>query len=227
MRAVLFLSLFLIAACASRPLTEAERRFTDTIMGPELDTSRVRITRGAAVGLLTATIPPKPRTTCREKLLPPRDIAVKGTFPAFVTFDQVYYTRKHWRADFLNDYPDSMTLREAMRFAHEMVHVWQWQNRATTRYHPVKAMFEHVESDDPYLIEIDEDRAFLDYGYEQQGVIVEEFICCRALDPGGARTARLQSLVGEVFPTAIGREAVQAKNISLPWEGAEINGICS
>ena len=152
---------------------------------------------------------------------------MKGRFPAFVISEKVFYTRPHWRADFLAGYPETKSLREAMRFAHELVHVWQWQNRGRTGYHPLKAMTEHIESDDPYLIEIDPDRPFLDYGYEQQGVIVEEFVCCRALDPDGARTAELLGLVRQVFPEAAAHETVPRAAVSLPWAGAETRGICS
>jgi hypothetical protein len=58
-------------------------------------------------------------------------------------------------------------------------------------------------------------------------VIVEEFVCCRALDPDGARTAELHRLVAEVFPAAARREATIAVDIRLPWAGAQTEGICS
>ncbi|MDU8945637.1 hypothetical protein [Ovoidimarina sediminis] len=226
MRVLICLAVLALAACASRPLTETERAFTGTVLGDAIDIAPVRITRGAAVGLLRPTVPPKPRTTCREKLFPPRDLPVKGRFPAFVLSDRVFYTREHWRADFLAGYPEAKSLRQSMRFAHELVHVWQWQNREVTGYHPLKAMTEHIESDDPYLIEIDPEKPFLAYAYEQQGVIVEEFVCCRALAPTAPRTAELLRLVRQVFPQAAARESVPRDEIALPWEGAELNGIC-
>ena len=225
MRPVL-IALTLLAACSARPLTETERAFTETVMGPALDTSDVRIVKGAVVGLMPATIQPRPRTTCREKLNPPRDMPVQGTFPAFAHGHTVYYTSRFWRDDFLAEYPEAMELRQAMRLAHELTHVWQWQAREITGYHPFKASAEHIAKDDPYLLEIDPEKRFLDYAYEQQGVIVEEFVCCRALDPDGARTAELHDLVSEVFPaTAAG--AVPEANISLRWDGVETKNICS
>jgi hypothetical protein len=120
-----------------------------------------------------------------------------------------------------------MELTDAMRLAHELTHVWQWQRRDLTGYHPYKASLEHVELDDPYLLEIDPARGFLDYGYEQQGVIVEEFVCCRALDPEGTRTEALYRLVAEVFPAAARRDPAASGAIGLPWAGAETRGICS
>ena len=220
------LALALTAACASRPLTEAERRFAGSVMGPELAAADVRIVRGAAVGLLATEIPPRPRTTCQERLHPERDGPVPGVFPAMAFGQAVYFSRDYWQADFLAAYPEAMELREAMWLAHELTHVWQWQRRDLTGYHPLKASFEHVEKDDPYLIEIDPDKPFLAYGYEQQGAIVEEFVCCRALDPDGGRTDDLRRLLAEVFPGAASDEAVPRGGIALPWDGAETRGIC-
>lgn len=201
--------------------------FSDSVMGSALNTSSVRIVNGAVVGLLSATYNPRPRTTCRERLRPPRTEPVRGYFAAFVLGQTVYYSRRTWQEDFLSDYPAEMELREAMRLAHELTHVWQWQNREVTGYHPFKAAREHIERDDPYLIEIDENRPFLDYSYEQQGILVEEFVCCRALDPDGLRTEQLSRVIAQVFPEASTVEAVARPGIALAWSEAETEGICS
>jgi len=220
-------ALTLAAACAARPLTRDERAFTASVMGPALDAGGVRLVKGSVVSALKTEIPPRPRTTCRENLHPPRTEAVPGGFAAMALGQTVYYGRSYWQEDFLAGYPQAMQLRDAMRLAHELTHVWQWQDRAVTGYHPLKASFEHLEKDDPYLVEIDPEKPFLDYAYEQQGVIVEEFVCCRALDPEGARTEDLYRLVTQVFPAAARTGAVQAGRIRLPWTGAETRGICS
>jgi hypothetical protein len=216
-----------LAACAERPLTEAERAFTGTVMGPALEADDVRLVQGSASNLLKAMVPVRPRTTCRERIYPPRSTPVPGSFPAMAIGQSVYFARDLWSEDFLSDYPQAMELTDAMRLAHELTHVWQWQRRDLTGYHPYKASLEHAELDDPYLLEIDPARGFLDYGFEQQGVIVEEFVCCRALDPEGARTESLHRLVAEVFPAAARRDPAASGAISLPWAGAETRGICS
>jgi hypothetical protein len=51
------------------------------------------------------------------------------------------------------------SLAAAMFFAHEMTHVWQWQNRAVTGYHPFRAFSEHVRIEDPYLFDPQDDAA--------------------------------------------------------------------
>jgi hypothetical protein len=120
-----------------------------------------------------------------------------------------------------------MDLHQTMRLAHEMTHVWQWQQGAVTGYHPFRAGFEHVEKDDLYLPEIDPGKPFLAYAYEQQGVNVEEFVGCRTLDPNGARTAELHRLVSEVFPAAARRGATPTDGIRPPWADARTESICS
>ncbi len=78
---------------------------------------------------------------------------------------------------------------------------------------------------DPYLFDFDRDPQFLDFGYEQQGAIVEEYVCCRALDPTGARTIRLHAMIGEVMPLAPLTQSRQ-HDVRLPWDGVELDGIC-
>jgi hypothetical protein len=111
-----------------------------------------------------------------------------------------------------------------MLLAHEMTHVWQWQNRDLTGYHPLKAAFEHIASPDPYLFDPDTPADFLSFGYEQQGAIVEEYVCCRTLAPQAERTHRLHDMLAAVMPVA---PIPQTRDpVLLPWNGVEIEGIC-
>ena len=112
-----------------------------------------------------------------------------------------------------------------MLLAHELTHIWQWQNRASTGYSPLRAASEHTISDDPYLFEIDTPRKFGDFGYEQQGSIVEEFVCCRALAPQAPRTKRLHGLISQMMPVAPLPQTRQS-DVRLPWDGVELKGIC-
>ena len=110
-----------------------------------------------------------------------------------------------------------------MLFAHEATHIWQWQNRKKTGYHPLKAAAEHGAVDDPYLFEVSTKNSFLSYPYEQQASLVEEYVCCKSLDAQAPRTKRLESMLKGAFPLG---NIVIAQNVTLPWEGAKTHRIC-
>lgn len=226
MRLTLIATLVLLVACG-RPVTPEERSFLDTIHGPSLDTSTVRLHDGLAQGA-PVMVPPRPRLTCQERLFPPRSEPAPGRPGAMAIFQSIYFRPDLYRDDF-----SKMTYRgeqvtdllDAMLLAHEMTHVWQWQNRDLTGYHPLKAAFEHVASPDPYLFDADSDAAFLSFGYEQQGSIVEEYVCCRTLAPQAERTHRLHDMLAAVMPvTPI--VATPEDAVLLPWSGVQIAGIC-
>jgi hypothetical protein len=105
-----------------------------------------------------------------------------------------------------------------------MTHIWQWQHRESTGYTPWRAASEHSRNGDPYLFDLALDRSFVDYGFEQQASLVEEFVCCRALDPEGVRTDRLYELLRPVFP-GLARHSVPM-DVKLPWAAVETRGIC-
>lgn len=216
----------LLLATCGRPLTETERDFASRIHGDALDLDRVRLVRGAPVGSITFKRKPRPRVTCREKILPPVKEEIVTTSPAAVAlFNRVFFVRDWYAENYLPAYPERLYLIESMLLAHELTHVWQWQNRKQTGYHPLRAAAEHGRSDDPYLFEFDGAPDFLSYGYEQQGAIVEEYVCCRALAPKAARTQRLHAMLKGAFPVS-DLPQVRESGVYLPWKDAEVKGIC-
>lgn len=220
-----FLILLLLASCG-RPLTVNERAFLDSIHGDTLDMDAVRLHDGAPVRAVTFRRKPRPRTTCRELILPPTTEEIVTTKPAAVAlYNTILFDKDWFLEDYLSEYPDEIGLIAAMLLAHELTHIWQWQNRATTGYSPLRAASEHTISDDPYLFEIDTPRRFGEFGYEQQGSIVEEFVCCRALAPQAPRTRRLHGLISQVMPVAPLPTRPQS-DVRLPWDGVQLKGIC-
>ncbi len=220
--------LFLGLAACGRPLTEAERAFMADLQGAQLDVDQVRIIENPLVGLTTLRFPARPRTTCRERILPePTEAVVEGRVAGVVLFNRLH-VRSDWSVpDYIDMEPGQLNLVAAMFFAHEMTHIWQWQNREVTGYHPARAFAEHLATDDPYLLDGPPDYRFLDYGYEQQASLVEEYVCCRALDPDGARTNRLERLLSEVMPVQPLQSRADHPDLLLPWAGVQIDGICS
>lgn len=221
------LAVMMILAACGRPMTDTETAYARTIYGDSIDVSKVRIVDGAPTRAVTFRRPARPRVTCRERILPPITEKVVTSKPAAVAlFNHVLFDEDWYLDDYLPEYPDQIGLIAAMLFAHELVHVWQWQNRRTTGYTPLRAAFEHNGARDPYLFDLEEERQFSEFGFEQQGAIMEEFVCCRALDPAAPRTQRLHGLISQALPVQPLPEA-RTYAVGLPWEGVELNGICS
>jgi hypothetical protein len=220
------LALLLLAGCG-RSLTPPELAFLDTVQGDMLDPSRVRLNDGLAPSV-PVSVPPRPRLTCQERLFPPRTEPFLSTPGAMAIFQSVHVRQDLYREDFARQTIDGAEvpdLLDLMLLAHEMTHVWQWQNRDLTGYHPLKAAFEHVGNPDPYLFDPDTTATFLSFGYEQQGSIVEEFVCCRTLAPDAERTQRLYDMIHAVMPVERYSD-IARDGILLPWRGVEIEGIC-
>ena len=225
MRILPLLCLLAIVACG-RPLTDAERAFAGHIHGETLNLDKVRLIDGAPTRAVTFRRQARPRTTCRENILPPPKDEIVTSKPAAVAlWNNVLFDRDWYLDDYLPDYPDRISLIAAMLFAHELTHVWQWQNRKTTGYSPLRAASEHGGSADPYLFDLDREPRFLDFGFEQQGAIMEEFVCCRALAPQAARTKRLHALISQEMPVAPLPQS-REYGVRLPWDGVELQGIC-
>ena len=223
---ILMTLLFLLAACG-RPLTEQERAFASAVQGDTLNLDRVRLVDGAPVVPITFYRKDRPRLACRERILPPTEEGVVTAKPAAVAlFNKIYFTQDWYLEDYMSDYPDQMDLIAAMLLAHELTHVWQWQNRTTTGYHPLRAAAEHGGNKDPYLFDLNTSPDFLSYGYEQQGAIVEEYICCRSLDPAAPRTKRLHDMLGEHFDLSPLPQSRRERDVVIPWSGAKVEGIC-
>lgn len=222
----LIISSVFLSSCG-RPLTPTETAFAQAIHGDTLDISKVRLVDGAPTRTVTFERKPRPRTTCRERIVPPIKTETVTSKPAAVAlYNHILFDRDWYLDDYLPEYPNEIGLVAAMLFAHEMVHVWQWQNRKQTGYTPLRAAFEHDGARDPYLFDLDAEPQFSDFGFEQQGAIMEEFVCCRALDPTAPRTQRLHEMISQVMPVAP-LPNVREYSVGLPWEGVEIKGICS
>ncbi|KIT17215.1 hypothetical protein [Jannaschia aquimarina] len=219
------LLLLLVLAACSRPLTEAERALVAPLHGDTLDTAQVRIAANPFVGLFPITFDARPRTTCRERIGPPRRGRITTSTAGIVLFETLLLNPDYAFPDYAAPVRgDALDLPSAMFFVHEMTHVWQWQNRALTGYHPRLSFREHIAIDDPYLFDDATGADFLDYGFEAQASLVEEYLCCATLDPRGARTGRLYDLLSPVLPVA--RPQSFPRRVTVPW-ALDLDGICS
>ncbi|MBR9864053.1 MAG: hypothetical protein GYB24_11495 [Rhodobacteraceae bacterium] len=216
------LILLFLAACG-RPMTDSEKAFAARFHGADLNVSRVRLVDNAPLRTYTLRAPKRPRLTCTERVYPPPKTEIVTGAPSAVTlFNRIFVNPDYYLESYTPDYPDRLHLYQAMFLAHELTHVWQWQNRKKTGYHPLKAAQEHQIKADPYLINPDSGGDFLSYGYEQQGRIVEEYLCCSVLDPTAPRTSRLRNMLAPHFPL----QKLPVREIIVGWKDVQVEGIC-
>ncbi|MBT0958615.1 hypothetical protein IV417_14590 [Alphaproteobacteria bacterium KMM 3653] len=226
MRRLILIGLLCLTGACGRPLTEPERAYVADLTGSEVDADKVRIMRGGILSVVQFRFPARPRVTCQERLFPPSEEKIlTGSPAAAVLHNWIYFNRGNFLPDYVPEYPERFYLYDAMVFGHETVHVWQWQNRDKTGFTPLRAVREHQLSDDPYLFDIDKEQSFSDFGYEQQGSVMEEFICCQALAPHSARTDRLRELLRPHFPVARLEKLAQSTVIP-PFDSVDLGGIC-
>ncbi|MFY0618019.1 MAG: hypothetical protein JXQ88_11140 [Shimia sp.] len=214
---------FALMSCG-RPLTETEKAFVADFHGETLDVKPVRINKDAPLSVATFEYKKRPRLACRERINPePKEEVITASAAGVALFNRLF-TSEGWSVpNYVPDYPQQLHMSAALFFAHEMTHIWQWQNRETTGYTPLRAASEHKRGTDPYQFESASAETFLDYGYEQQAAVVEEYLCCALLDPHAPRTARLKDLLDDHFPL---QNLPKVDAVILPWEDAKIQGIC-
>ena len=197
------------------------------IMGDTLNTNDVRLLEVDVINMTTRIYPTRPQITCREKIAPPPTGPTIRTRTAGAVAWTHVLTIPDWTTpNYVSGYPEKINLVGAMYFAHEMTHVWQWQNRTITGYSPLRGLAEHKPGIDPYLFDPAEEIHFLAMGYEQQASLVEEFICCRTLAPAAPRTERLYQALSAVMPVQDPIQTPRPVEILGVHKDAELVGIC-
>ena len=200
-RAVFILVFLALAACA-RPLTDLEEKFAQDIFGPTLDTSKIRVAHGAGI------LPPaKTRITKVTRVQGTENACVRVPTPkaarqptqAFALWNRMHFHTGLYSSQMVTRWPDAIRLPQAFVFAHELTHVWQWQNRERTGYTPFRAGFESLALIDPYFAPPGE-APFFSFGYEQQAAILEDYLCFAFANPDHPRRAELRAILEPIFP---------------------------
>ena len=190
-----------LAACG-RPLAEGERAMAADMFGDSLDLDRIRVKSGfrgappTVDSVLTAGEPPEVTPGLCDRVAP----AAKKSLPAaWVLYNTVHFTKLFYRTDTAPDWPNQILMPHLFVLGHELVHVWQWQNRRLTGYRPMKAAVEALLNRDPYFYVPDPGAGFLEYGYEQQGALLEDYLCYAVFDPENARRASIRTILSPHF----------------------------
>lgn len=195
------LCLATLTAC-SRPMTEAEESFANDLFGDTLNTSQVRVAQGLGVTPLYRTVPSRiTRVTATDRSCV-RTPQPRGGQPpqAFAFRNGVYFDSQLYSSDMVLEWPTGLRIPQALILAHELTHVWQWQNRSKTGYSATRAVAESLALADPYFS--DGDAAFFAFGFEQQAAIVEDFVCFTFANPTHPRRAELRAILEPVLPVA-------------------------
>jgi hypothetical protein len=197
--AALLLCLPILAAC-TRGLTPAEEAFAKDLFGPTIDTSRVQITQGLGLIPLYRTVPREVTLVEGTDKACVRTPQPRGAQPpqAFAYRNRLHFETGLYSSDMIIDWPDKLRFPQALVLAHELTHVWQWQNRARTGYSPGRAAAESWQLADPYFS--NEDAAFFAFGFEQQAAIVEDYVCFAFANPDHPRRAELREVLAPVLP---------------------------
>ena len=113
----------------------------------------------------------------------------------FVTInDTIYVPRKYY----YDDYTRNVLFAPIM--AHELAHVWQYQNRfkpALKQYWWFDAFIEQIRIEDPYEYDPNAHDVLTNYRFEQQGQIIEDYASSLL---SGRPNQRLQKIVKSCIP---------------------------
>lgn len=203
MRTLALLALLVVAACG-RPLTEAEETFAQDLFGQGLDTSRVSVSQGLGLTPPYKTVPASLTVMQGTDQACVRTPQPRGDQPpqAFALWNRLHFDSDLYSSDMALGWPAGLRFPNAIILAHELTHVWQWQNRSVTGYTPGRAVAESWRLADPYYAAPGERPAFHAFGYEQQAALVEDFVCFTIANPGHPRRAELREILEPVLPVA-------------------------
>lgn len=195
----------LVAGC-TRPLAEGERAFAQDVFGEGLDLDRVRVAQGfdPLPKAEAQAQPPEPsdaepapiRPGLCDRVAPD---APKGPPPGFALYNSVRLADTIYLPDTMAGWPDQILLPQGFVMIHELVHIWQWQNRKTTRYRPARAVLEQILRRDPYFYVPQEGAGLLEYGFEQQAALLEDYFCYVIFDPKNERRGRIREIIAPHF----------------------------
>ena len=201
-------TLALLGAC-TRPLSDNEAALAGALFDASLDPAKVRVAAGivftppsappSALAAAPAAPRPAPPNICRRTQSTQRVIALP---PAVTLGNRIIFRPRYYLPDTARGFPASLPLPAAPMLVHELVHVWQWQNRAQTGYTILGAAGESLARVDPYWWQGEAATRFAAFGYEQQAAIIEDFACLALFDRKNPRLAETAALLDGVLPTA-------------------------
>ena len=203
MKSVLVVFVLVVLAACGRPLTQSEIAFAHDLFGDEIDapTARAPLAPGVA--------PPARKLPSEAKIIVGTERACVRTrvaagerqrAKAYALWNLMQFDHDLYAPDMALQYPDRVRFPNTFILAHELTHVWQWQNRAESGYSPWRAVLEAIRLTDPYFSTRDDAPEFLSFGFEQQAAMITDFVCFTASNPDHPRRQELRELLLPVLP---------------------------
>ena len=152
-RGIALLVLLTATSGCTRALQSTEKSFASSVFheNSRLDMEAIRLRKGGIINILSSS--------------------------ALVVEEVIHFKDSVYRDDFSEKSPRGWCSGCPL-FAHELGHVWQYQNRRFTKYTIFKVLMEHLQHEKPYayqprpLDSVDID--FRSFRYEQQGKILQD-----------------------------------------------------
>ncbi len=189
-----------LASC-SRDMTEGEIEYSQDILTRNLDFSQVSFVGWASE---KAKAREAFELMAREDELADRFAGAESmaaSLPGLFGADALTIGNKVFFDQFLWDFSTSIYEEDRWLMAHELVHVWQWQNRDRLGYSFSKIIAEHIEfGDEVYEYSLKSGKRFTEYRFEQQGQIVQCFAQLRFTHPNDPATERHRQVIRAEFP---------------------------
>lgn len=196
------LALLILTGCSSRDLTVNEKNVITSIPERPLDLSIVTVYASQEEAKVQFDL------LMAEEMLP-KNISIEEIesvvfdFSAIALGNNIYFKKEFYDNDFASNWPYFIQYNLGL-FSHEIMHVWQYQNRERTGYTIAKVALEHIKYKDPYYYELIEGKKLLDYRYEQQAKIIEDFFLKHYFNRNDKDYKKLKALIeAEMGPTQL------------------------
>ncbi|WP_422375004.1 hypothetical protein [Roseibium sp.] len=213
-----------LALSGCRSLTANEKNFTSRIYAGQLNTGKIEIyspgqsskdsndrLKGTLAKEIAQTKSLKRTGLTNSELLERASAELRSRPEALVIHNRIYYKSGSYRADFAEGFPTRVRVDELGLLAHEIMHVWQYQNRDRTGFTLLAVAMEHVRFRDPYAYTIVPGKRFLSYRFEQQGKMVQDYVVLSYSQPNSAKLKSLRNLLSEEFDLKVLNETLLAR----------------
>jgi hypothetical protein len=199
-----FISLGVMVGACDREMTTGEVAYSEQIFTKGLAFQEVRVSgrkeRGARKleALLEENLQQIQALSRREESAEKMKSSLFSLLgaDAITIGNSIYFSKDFYTEDFATSTDDSRWL-----LAHELTHVWQWQNRGSTGYSFAKVISEHLKyGDDAYRYRLVAGKKFSEYRFEQQGQIIQCYAMYKRTRPNAPLTAQHQKIIRAEFP---------------------------